>query len=122
MALLAMGYPVYMSWLPNGFLKLLAMALPYITLFLICMSRERVEDGSIRHQRSVAIFSVVVFAFVCGLVGGFLDSYYLWFERDIEAVGKTRIAFMPARSIISLSVIYLIIFKSLLAYNKEQRR
>ena len=102
------------------FLRVLLMMLwellPYLSIMLICISREKQEDEYVQHIRALSVFSLALFLLLLGML-----SYGT--ERLIDYWGWPNVSYWLtwSRTYFSLTpvaaILYLLIFKGLLFYN-----
>ena len=102
------------------FLRVLLMMLwellPYLSIMLICISREKQEDEYVQHIRALSVFSLALFLLLLGML-----SYGTW--RLIGYWGWPNVSYWLtwSRTYFSLTpvaaILYLLIFKGLLFYN-----
>ena len=102
------------------FLRVLLMMLwellPYLSIMLICISREKQEDEYVQHIRALSVFSLALFLLLLGML-----SYGT--ERLIDFCGWPNVSYWLtwSRTYFSLTpvaaILYLLIFKGLLFYN-----
>lgn len=102
------------------FLRVLLMMLwellPYLSIMLICISREKQEDEYVQHIRALSVFSLALFLLLLGML-----SYGT--ERLIDFWGWPNVSYWLTwlRTYFSLTpvaaILYLLIFKGLLFYN-----
>ena len=102
------------------FLRVLLMMLwellPYLSIMLICISREKQEDEYVQHIRALSVFSLALFLLLLGML-----SYGT--ERLIDFLGWPNVSYWLtwSRTYFSLTpvaaILYLLIFKGVLFYN-----
>ena len=102
------------------FLRVLLMMLwellPYLSIMLICISREKQEDEYVQHIRALSVFSLALFLLLLGML-----SYGT--ERLIDYWGWPNVSYWLtwSRTYFSLTpvaaILYLLIFKGLLLYH-----
>ena len=97
-------------------LMMLCELLPYLSIMLICISREKQEDEYVQHIRALSVFSLALFLLLLGML-----SYGT--ERLIDYWGWPNVSYWLtwSRTYFSLTpvaaILYLLIFKGLLFYN-----
>ena len=97
-------------------LMMLCELLPYLSIMLICISREKQEDEYVQHIRALSVFSLALFLLRLGML-----SYGT--ERLIDYWGWPNVSYWLtwSRTYFSLTpvaaILYLLIFKGLLFYN-----
>ena len=97
-------------------LMMLWELLPYLSIMLICISREKQEDEYVQHIRALSVFSLALFLLLLGML-----SYGT--ERLIDYWGWPNVSYWLtwSRTYFSLTpvaaILYLLIFKGLLFYN-----
>ena len=102
------------------FLRVLLMMLwellPYLSIMLICISREKQEDEYVQHIRALSVFSLALFLLL-------LEMLSYGTERLIDYWGWPNVSYWLtwSRTYFSLTpvvaILYLLIFKGLLLYN-----
>lgn len=90
--------------------------MPYFSMILICLSREKTEDEFVQHIRAVSVFSVVLFLLVLGMLATGCERFFanLGFSEMAKNFLMPR-AFLSSHMVAAF--LYLLIFKSLLFYN-----
>ena len=99
----------------------LSFAIPYSSIALICLSREKVEDEYISSIRSRSVFIVVVYAFIASLFRSFC------YQVGVLLYGASFVgivAFFSQWLIhpFILAIVFQIIFKGTLIINKIKAR
>lgn len=95
--------------------------IPYVSLMLICLSREKVEDEYISHIRGRATFIVVIFGFVASLLISAFANYAVHMLNP-DIVGQFLMYAQWFRNTAVLAIVYLLIFKGTLFVNKLKAR
>ena len=94
---------------------------PYLSIMLICISREKLEDEYVQHVRALSVFSLALFLLSLGMLS-------FAFERLLDWWGLPRVSYWLtlSRGYFSLTpvaaILYIIIFKSMLLYNWVKSR
>lgn len=90
-------------------------ALPSVSVMLICLSREKIEDEYISHIRGRAVFIVVIIAFIASMItNAFTLNAALYDPFTISTVSAYAWLFTNA---LPISLLYILIFKGTLFIN-----
>ena len=91
-------------------------ALPSISLMLICLSREKIEDEYISHIRGRAVFIVVLIGFIASMItnAAKASAAQLYGPNTVGSILTCAWWFTNA---LSLSLLYILIFKGTLFIN-----
>ena len=97
-------------------LILLWELLPYLSIMLVCISREKHEDEYVQHLRALSVFCLVLFLLVLGMLSygtERLGAYWGW-QEVTHCLAWSRCYFTQTPV---AAISYLLIFKGLLLYN-----
>lgn len=91
-------------------------ALPLISIMLICLSREKIEDEYISHIRGRAVFIVVLIGFIASMIthAARASAVRLY---DPDTVGSVSACAWWFTNALPLSFLYILIFKGSLLIN-----
>lgn len=94
-------------------------ALPSVSVMLICLSREKIEDEYISHIRGRAVFIVVIIAFIASMIASMITNAFtlnaaLYDPFTISTVSAYAWWFTNA---LPISLLYILIFKGTLFIN-----
>lgn len=93
----------------TGDLTSIGLALSYLSVMLICLSKEKVEDEYIALLRTRTVCGIVAFAFIAKMLYYIIESLMVHFG-SIAVLGYiAHINFLT--NILPLAIIYIIIFK-----------
>ena len=91
-------------------------ALPSISIMLICLSREKIEDEYISHIRGRAVFIVVLIGFIASMITNATRASAVRLY-DPDTVGSVSACAWWFTNALPLSFLYILIFKGSLLIN-----
>ena len=91
-------------------------ALPSISIMLICLSREKIEDEYISHIRGRAVFIVVLIGFIASMITNAARASAVRLY-DPDTVGSVSACAWWFTNALPLSFLYILIFKGSLLIN-----
>ena len=102
-------------------LMFLATGLPFLALMMICISQEKEEDEYIQSLRTRTVFIVVVYDFVVNMIVMSLTNVLVHHIPFSEFAAFHYVTSM-CTNLPLLIVIYLLIFKGTLLFNRIKMR
>lgn len=98
-----------------------ATCLPFLSLILLCISKEKEEDEYIQSLRAKSLFIVVVYAFIVNMIAISL-SRYIMLHCSMDTYASLNRIIYYCTNIPLMTVLYIAIFKGSLLINKFKIR
>lgn len=99
----------------------LGQCMPYLALIIVCLSREKVEDEYIQHQRSLAVFLVVIALFTGSmLTWASQNLLYMYGYEHVYMTMKWWWDYFMQMPV--AAVLYIVLFKGMLLFNRIRSR
>lgn len=95
--------------------------LPFLSLILLCISKEKEEDEYIQSLRAKSLFIVVVYAFIVNMIAISL-SRYIMFHCSMDTYASLNRIIYNCTNIPLMAVLYIAIFKGSLLINRFKIR
>ena len=95
----------------------LVTGIPFLSLVMVCVSQEKVEDEYIQSLRARAVLAVVVYAFVVNMVAISFNRVFLFYLPLETCAAMHNITYL-CTNVPLMALIYLVIFKGSLLINR----